>query len=373
MTNFAKWYAFNRTRVLAMQTAGGIAFSALSEQNARVGFHTLWENGSATAGFLNITPFDLNHKAIGSAGFTRSKPDQGTPLPDAIYRIGEYFSGNFAASGLPGAAEPLDATTGRCQPNYHLLSTDGYWNAALTSSVGDWDGTVGVPRLVTAPGPGLHARKRVSAPLLRGADGDQQHARRPCDEVLDHRLAFCDFRQTIALMTSRTPSHRGSTSRSMASRSAPRGPSFTLPASMRSNPAQRTGPQRRAGVGGPDAIDDLWHAALNSRGKFFNADDRAATGGERRQRAVRLHRSQRYRHRHRARGSANIDNQELWLPGELRLTVVGGRQEIRPRPGNRRPARRQQTEIRSTSPCGRPRTNSINRYLARDGLITAGS
>src|SRR6185295_5683900 len=25
------------------------------------------------------------------------------------------------------------------------------------------------------------------------------------------------------------------------------------------------------GIAGPDSIDDLWHAALNSRGKFFNA------------------------------------------------------------------------------------------------------
>ncbi len=63
MTNFAKWYAFNRTRILAMKTAGGIAFSALSDENARVGFHTLWENGSATAGFLNVLPFDASQKA----------------------------------------------------------------------------------------------------------------------------------------------------------------------------------------------------------------------------------------------------------------------------------------------------------------------
>ncbi len=33
-----------------------------------------------------------------------------------------------ATPGLPGAVDPLDPVTGKCQPNYHLLSTDGYWN-----------------------------------------------------------------------------------------------------------------------------------------------------------------------------------------------------------------------------------------------------
>ena len=99
--------------------------------------------------------------------FVWSQLNYGTSLPDAVYRVGEYFSGNFAASGLPGAVEPLDATTGRCQPNYHLLSTDGYWNTALTSSVGDWDGIVGVPASSPLPIPGFTSRRRFRAPITR--------------------------------------------------------------------------------------------------------------------------------------------------------------------------------------------------------------
>ena len=53
MANFAKWYAFARTRILAMKTAGGIAFSAL-DANSRVGFHTL--NSFATK-FLDVQDF----------------------------------------------------------------------------------------------------------------------------------------------------------------------------------------------------------------------------------------------------------------------------------------------------------------------------
>jgi hypothetical protein len=44
-----------------------------------------------------------------------------------MWRVGEYFSNRGAAAGLPGATDPLDASTGQCQLNYHLMSTDGYW------------------------------------------------------------------------------------------------------------------------------------------------------------------------------------------------------------------------------------------------------
>ncbi len=46
MANFAKWYAFYRTRILAMKTAGGIAFLGARREDARVGFNTFWENAT---------------------------------------------------------------------------------------------------------------------------------------------------------------------------------------------------------------------------------------------------------------------------------------------------------------------------------------
>ncbi len=197
LANFAKWYTFYRTRMQGMKTAGGIAFSALSDENARVGYHTLWENTSATAGFLNVGPFDPTQKAAWFNRFYAAVPSFGTPLPDAVFRIGEYFS-NSGISGLPGVTDPLDATTGMCQPNYHLLSTDGYWNYSLGQgtpqygptgaviSPADQDRTV--PSLGNLPGnTGFTPGSNFPAPLLRGTGNEQQHARRPVDEVLDQR------------------------------------------------------------------------------------------------------------------------------------------------------------------------------------------
>jgi type IV pilus assembly protein PilY1 len=130
-----------------MKAASGIAFSAL-DQNSRVGFHTLWENGTL---FTNVKDFTAANKQTWFTNAYKVAPNGGTPLPDAMWRVGELFAGNLAGSGLSGATDPLDAVTGKCQPNFHLLSTDGYWNSTLSyTSRGDNDATV--PSLSNLPG-----------------------------------------------------------------------------------------------------------------------------------------------------------------------------------------------------------------------------
>ena len=158
MANFANWYAFYRTRILAMKTAAGIAFSAL-DQNSRVGFHTLWENEHAVherQGLHRGQQADLVHQRS-----TRSAPNGGTPLPDAMWRIGELFAGNLAATGLPGATDPLDPVTGKCQPNFHLLSTDGYWNSTLSYASPRQQRPDGARARQSAGRDGIHRRART--------------------------------------------------------------------------------------------------------------------------------------------------------------------------------------------------------------------
>src|SRR4030095_13228128 len=93
MANFARWYAFARTRYLAMKTAAGIGFATANLDNTiRVGFHTI--NSSFAANFLNAQDFTGSYK---NAWFERFYspilPDVPvTPSLNAMWRIGEYFS-----------------------------------------------------------------------------------------------------------------------------------------------------------------------------------------------------------------------------------------------------------------------------------------
>ena len=262
MQNFAIWYSFYRTRIQMMQGASGIAFSAL-DQNSRVGFHTLHENSTL---FTNIADFTTANKTTWFTRLYAVSPNQGTNLPDAVWRIGELFSGNLAASTLPGATDPLDPVTGKCQPNFHLLSTDGYWNSTLAyASRGNNDRTV--PNLANLPGAtGFTVGANFPRPYYEGPTATS-------DSVADLAMYYWirDIRPSIAdnvkdaiapwqhvTLYGLSIDARGTVSYPNGINAITSGAQNWLPAT---------------GAGGPEAIDDLWHASINTRGKFFNPNN----------------------------------------------------------------------------------------------------
>jgi len=262
MTNFANWYAFYRTRVQSMQAAAGIAFSALN-QNTRVGFHTLWENSNL---FTNINDFTTANKTTWFTNLYKVAPNNGTPLPDAVWRIGELFSGNAAATGLPGATDPMTGTTAKCQPNYHLLSTDGYWNATLSyASRGDDDKTV--PALSNLPGQtGFNPGAQFPRPYYEGPTATSNNL---ADLAMYYWIR--DIRPTIADQgkDSIAPwQHVSLYGLSIGARG-----SVQYPTGLSSITSGVSDWPAATGAGGPESIDDLWHAAVNSRGKYFNANN----------------------------------------------------------------------------------------------------
>ena len=262
MQNFAIWYSFYRTRMQMMKSASGIAFSAL-DQNSRVGYHTLAENATL---FTNIKDFTTANKQTWFTQIYATSPSGSTPLPDALWRIGELYSGNLAASTLPGATDPLDPVTGKCQPNFHLLSTDGYWNSTLTySSRGDNDRTV--PSLPNLPGAtGFTVGSNFPRPYYEGGTTTS-------DSLSDLAMYYWirDIRPTVAdkvkdsvapwqhvTMYGLSIGARGTVAYPNGIDAITAGTSNWLPAT---------------GAGGPEAVDDLWHASINTRGKFFNASN----------------------------------------------------------------------------------------------------
>jgi type IV pilus assembly protein PilY1 len=262
MANFAIWYSFYRTRIQSMKAASGIAFSAL-DQNSRVGFHTLWENSTL---FTNVKDFTTANKQTWLTNVYKVNPNNGTPLPDAMWRIGELFSGNLAASTLPGAIDPLDPVTGKCQPNFHLMSTDGYWNQTLTyASRGNDDLTV--PSLANLPGAtGFTPGSTFPRPYYEGPTATS-------NSLADLAMYYWirDIRPGIPdqVKDSVAPwqhvSFYGLAIGARGTISYPNGINAITSGTANWPPA--------VGAGGPEAVDDLWHAAVNGRGKYFNAQN----------------------------------------------------------------------------------------------------
>lgn len=139
--NYANWYSYHRTRAKVAKAGASYAFNDLSE-NVRVGFDTIWQrnpypipvnqdqglfrdNGGGFSYSNRTTWFDRMFNATAS---------NGTPLRRALTRAGDYFSSN-ASDGPwgPGAA----AGQLGCRQNFTILTTDGYWNSDTGPAGGD--------------------------------------------------------------------------------------------------------------------------------------------------------------------------------------------------------------------------------------------
>jgi type IV pilus assembly protein PilY1 len=147
--NFANWYTYYRTRSMLARGATSLAFSKI-EQSVRVGYGQLNSGGATEAGVLNKTlkrgvrTFD-----VGSPTRTQffswlyTVPfANGTPLRRAMDDVGRYFS--ITSSTGPWANDPGTATgvdsdliyknMASCRRSYHVFMTDGYWNGASASA-----------------------------------------------------------------------------------------------------------------------------------------------------------------------------------------------------------------------------------------------
>jgi len=185
MSNYANWYAYYRTRILAAKTTTAIAFNIV-DNKYRAGFHVM--NASMT-NWLDAGDF------VSGAGLHREQwynklfltPITGgskTPTLDAMIRIGRLVEfGAGAVPGLPAHTDPIPSIAGNpvtCTSNYHILFTDGFTDQLATPTVvGERDGASipardadidGRPALPKDPGASQPSRTLSGLnPLVGGA------------------------------------------------------------------------------------------------------------------------------------------------------------------------------------------------------------
>ena len=134
-TNFANWYSYYRTRMLAMKTSTGRAFQTIGD-TYRVGYMSL--NNNVDPSFLNISVFDATQKVSWFTKLYAASPSNSTPLREALSNAGRIFAGKKTTMYGVTVNDPIEYS---CQKNFALLSTDGYWNG---NSGFQLDGTTGV-------------------------------------------------------------------------------------------------------------------------------------------------------------------------------------------------------------------------------------
>ncbi len=290
MTNFANWYAYYRTRMQMMKSSAGRAFLTIDDRY-RVGFVTINENSSD---YLSIGMFDATQKTNWYSKLYGVNPSGSTPLRKALADAGRYFA-HKQPTGSVFIGDPMEYA---CQQNFELLTTDGYWNET-SSTVKELDGTTtmgnhdNVDSGASKRGDGAYdgavsgaSNTLADAALyyyktdLRdsalgnctGATGGDV-----CNNIVpmtikdtDAGLAGTQHMTTFSLgladglMTYQSNYENASTGDFAKIKNASTGCAFSG-ASTCNWPLPVADSQT--------ALDDLWHAAVNGRGTYYNARD----------------------------------------------------------------------------------------------------
>jgi type IV pilus assembly protein PilY1 len=316
MTNFANHYAYYRTRIQMMKTAVGSAFNSptMSGSQAlyRLGFNTI---NFSSGDYLAMGNIDYPVTSTGQKASFYSKlygitPGSYTPLREAVARAGRYFAGEHGLSNEM-TDDPMQYS---CQQNYLLITTDGYWNGPASgwgndtsgSTVYDLNGTKltntdNVDSGLTARSLGVYDGGISFSPTL--ADVTEYYYQTDlrtktlnnCTDALGNAWSLCaNITSTDdALNLNNVPTSTADTAKWQHMVTFSLGLADGLMLYRPDYAKATTGDfsHIKSGASGcsfsgsgtcnwplpvhdtQTALDDLWHAAVNGRGAYFNARD----------------------------------------------------------------------------------------------------
>lgn len=251
-TNFANWFVYYRTRQFTAQRA---ASELVYQSNYRMGLGTLHNNNGVGTPVADMEVTANKNSLLSSISQIRGSGS--TPTRGMYQNIGRYFdkadtgsltSGN-ANLGITNSSPILPANQGgSCQQNFAIVLSDGFWrNETISVGNEDDDG----PTTSTWDG-GSHAdpwsntlgdvaMRYYEKDLATGLPDEVKVIPGVDENTAQHLVGF-----TVA---------------------------FGIDGTLTANPPNRTDPFTwpQPFENQPSSIDDLRHAAWNSRGEFLSA------------------------------------------------------------------------------------------------------
>ena len=253
--NFANWYTYNRRREYRAKAAIAKVIKGL--EGIRVGILSI--NGKIIVPLkpVNVTINGELHDEsdILLENLYRVQPKGDTPLKEGLETVGEYYrknDGNLA--GLSGDV-PYPADGGACQQSFVIVVTDGYYSdTQFNAKANNADSDNGKPYADS-----------YSDTL---ADIAMYYYENDLSDYPDeHPTSKMDDAEHQHMVTYVTAFGVPGTLNPADYESDPTHPDFLKHKISRDFVIW---PQV-LGVGKPDSIDDLWHAAVNGRGELLNA------------------------------------------------------------------------------------------------------
>lgn len=287
LQKYANWYAFYRTRMAMMKSVVSQAFSGLGD-TLRIGYTTILNTTNTTSGsrhFLPVGDFDAAQKSLFYTALFAAAPTNSTPLRGALANAGRYFAKK--APGQTGAAPTVpDPVQYSCQRNFTILASDGAWNTDNEtetygpfkldgSGVGQQDGTAARPLrdATSGSGSGGSSNSLADVAMYYYETDLRTDALGNCDGALSG-VKVCDNNVKPTAQDTAEWQHMTTFTLSLGQNGTIKyvpnyqtqtsGDFFDITQGTKVWPNPTTDPAK---------VDDLWHAAVNGRGTFFNAAD----------------------------------------------------------------------------------------------------
>tara|TARA_R110002050_G_scaffold1244_4_gene8638 strand:+ start:70477 stop:74115 length:3639 start_codon:yes stop_codon:yes gene_type:complete len=272
--NFANWFQYYRSRILAARAGIGRAF-AKQGTNIRVGFSAINQGAATIDGVASnsaiirgLRPFSgTDRTTFFSNLYGRVINNNGTPLRNSLDDVGKYFQRTDNKG--PWSENPGTTNTAQhliCRQSYNILMTDGYWNGA-SPGVGDVDGSAGL----TITGPNQPDFQYSSAAPYRDGPTGNRWSNTLADVAMHYWNR--DLRTDLANQVPVNPLDPAFWQH-MVNFTVGLGVTGTLDSTTDwANIQAGTTYWPDPSASSPAKIDDLWHAAVNSRGGFFSATD----------------------------------------------------------------------------------------------------
>lgn len=250
--NFANWFSYYRKREYVAKAAYGQVIAGAS--SSRMGLVTLHNNAAVNTAIasMNLDPGSGAKETLLDSLY-EFQAAGGTPLRAALDNGGKYLG--CQTNGFFGSCPALPIASGaECQQNFTVLMTDGFYNGAFTGP-GNADGDNNSPPWDSGP---------------TGPYGDTSS-----DTLADIAMEYYEDDLRPGTDNNLVPPP-GAIDENTAQHMVTYSVAFGVQGNVTAMPANGTDPFAwPAPITNAGLIDDLRHAAWNSRGEFHSAQNPA--------------------------------------------------------------------------------------------------
>ena len=250
--NFANWFTYHRRREYTAKNALATIIKGMSE--VRIGVYGINQRIVQPLADINVKR-DAAISDFTAALLTKLYAYTsygGTPLKSGLKTVGEYYRNNTGVlAGLSGP-KPYGTTAemGSCQQSFTIILTDGFYSDLSTTLDGNSDGDKGDPYADNHSNTLADFAMHYYATDLNTLPDEVPKNR--YDKAQHQHMAT--YSVAFGVIGTLNPNDYDADFKHKAT----------------GQPIQWTAPSASYS---PETVDDLWHAAVNGRGKFFSSQN----------------------------------------------------------------------------------------------------